>query len=161
MTGDLTGSKLRSAEPAESNWGITDADRETWADPLRAYYEANGYVVVRELISPRTIDSLLQIYASEIVPSKTRFFRQNTNRYERNELSAHGYVAQSFLDIHAFSYFPHFARTALDIFCHRDLLATLSRITAAPSHNHGPIKIFLRSSTRMCRRQRRTTFSLG
>ena len=135
MTRESTGSTLRSAAPTEANSGASVAGEDNYRDAVKAYYEANGYVVVRDLIPGSAIDHLLEIYSAQIIPSRTRFFRQNTNRYERNELSSYGYVEQSFLDIHAFGHFPLFARAALDIFCHQNLLTMLSRVTGSESHN--------------------------
>ena len=82
------------------------ADRER-TDSLLSYYDEHGYVVVRNLIPEQRIAKLLALYARDIVPSRQRFFRQNSSRYEHNRLNPHGYVRQSFLDIHDYqSAFP-------------------------------------------------------
>src|SRR5690349_2272101 len=84
------------------------ADREK-TDSLLSYYDEHGYVVVRNLISKEPIANLLALYARDIVPSRQRFFRQNSSRYERNRINPQGYVCQSFLDIHDDRRFPEFS----------------------------------------------------
>lgn len=104
------------------------------ASALRSEYEEQGYVIARGLIPEESIARVLQCYRRDIVPSKARFYRQNTNRYEVNRLTAHGYVAQSFLDIHAYASFPAFRNAALKVFFHNNLLAAISELTGANSH---------------------------
>jgi hypothetical protein len=75
------------------------------------------------------------VYAQDIVPSRQRFFRQNSSRYERNRINDHGYVRQSFLDIHDYQRFPEFSAAARDIFCSSEMMETISAVTGAPRHN--------------------------
>src|SRR5689334_1015197 len=115
---------------------MSQASAVSRVDPsLADYYNEHGYVVVRQLISSAAIDNLLDCYQSDIVPSKTRFYRQNTDRYERNRLSGSGFVEQSFLDIHAYKSRPRFRSAALDIFFCGALQKTLSGITGSSAHN--------------------------
>ncbi len=112
------------------------ADAFAPGDPDAAtYYAEHGYAVVRNLVDPRAIDALLTSYQRDIVPSRTRFFRQSTGRYERNRVSAHGYVQQSFLDLHDYGDHPDFSRTAIDLFTDRALHARLSTVTGHPAFN--------------------------
>lgn len=102
-----------------------DADAE--------HYSRYGYAVVRGVIEPSLIRELTALYTQQIVPSSHPFFRQSANAYESNHLSAHGYVRQSFLDIHDYARFPQFSRTARDIFCSPALMATLRRVAGFES----------------------------
>jgi hypothetical protein len=77
---------------------------------------------------------VLQLYRRDTVPSTLRFYRQNTNRYECNRITPYGYVAQSFLDIHAYAGFPEFRDAALKVFFHDNLLALISELSGAGSH---------------------------
>ena len=110
------------------------ADREK-NDSLLSYYDEQGYVVVRNLVSGEGIANLLALYARDIVPTRQRFFRQSSSRYERNHISAHGYVRQSFLDIHDDRRFPEFSAAARDIFCGEEMMETIGALTGAPHHN--------------------------
>jgi len=110
------------------------ADREK-TDSLQSYYDEHGYVVVRGLIPQERIARLLAVYAQYIVPSRQRFFRQNSSRYERNRINEHGYVRQSFLDIHDYQRFPEFSAAARDIFCGSEMMQAISAVTGAPRHN--------------------------
>lgn len=102
---------------------------------IRDYFETNGYVVLRNLISSDLINKLLELYAQQIVPSKHPFFRQDTNAYELNELNEFGYVKQAFLDIHDYKKFPEFSTRAKEIFCSDTMQQALKQITASTSFN--------------------------
>lgn len=117
---------LRETSNVESENDIEDAHK---------YYAENGYVVFRNVISQKKIDDLLKHYADFIVPSKHPFFRQNTNKYEQNILTPHGYVRQSFLDIHDYKKFTEFSRLAKEIFFDQNLQDALSSTTKKATHN--------------------------
>lgn len=63
------------------------------------------------------------------------FFRQNSSRYEKNQLSKYGYVRQSFLDIHQFRRFPEFSRCAIEIYTSQVMRDALRAITGSASCN--------------------------
>ncbi len=93
------------------------------------HYARYGYAVVRSAVPQASIQELKTLYAQDIVPSRHPFFRQNANAYESNKLSAHGYVLQSFLDIHDYAKYPRFSRAARDIFCASALMGALRRVS--------------------------------
>lgn len=126
---DLTSSIVGADRAA----GLRSTTLES-APAMRMQYEAQGYVVARGLIPEPALERVLRLYDRDIVSSRARFYRQNTNRYERNAVTAHGYVAQSFLDIHAYASFPAFKEAALEVFFHPDLLSFISGLTGAMSH---------------------------
>lgn len=99
------------------------------------YYQENGYFVARNLIPTNLIDQLLNIYSTEIVPSRYPFFRQSTNKYEVNRLNEFGYVEQSFLDIHDYEKFPEFSTIAKEIYCGEEIQDMLRQITGSQSFN--------------------------
>jgi len=101
----------------------------------QAYYEENGYYIYRSLIPTDMIDRLLQDYQEQIVPSDYPFFRQNTNQYEPNRLTEHGYVKQSFLDIHDYRKYPEFSRHARDIFTCEQVRQALREVTGFKEFN--------------------------
>lgn len=101
----------------------------------QAYYEENGYYICRGLIPSEMIDRLLQRYQEEIVPSAYPFFRQTTSRYESNELTGHGYVKQSFLDIHDYKKYPEFSRITRDIFTSEPVRQALREVTGFKEFN--------------------------
>jgi len=110
------------------------ADREK-TDSLVSYYDEHGYVVVRNLIPAPQIARLLALYARDIVPSRERFFRQDSRRYERNRVNPHGHVRQSFLDIHDYLRFPEFSAAARDIFCGEEMKETIGAVSGARRHS--------------------------
>lgn len=92
------------------------------------HYSEHGYVVLRGIVPQTAIDALLDFYRKQIVPSRYPFFRQNTNAYEANKLSASGYVQQAFLDIHDYTRFPQFSTAARDIYCAPYMIEALRRV---------------------------------
>lgn len=99
------------------------------------YYLENGYFVCRNLIPTDMIDRLVARYRNDIVSSRYPFFRQNTNVYESNKLTQHGYVKQSFLDIHDYQKFPDFSKCARDIYTSPAVRKALKEITGFDSFN--------------------------
>jgi phytanoyl-CoA hydroxylase len=93
------------------------------------HYARYGYAVVRGVVPRPQIKELAALYSQQIVPSKYPFFRQSSNAYEPNKMNAHGYVRQSFLDIHDYARFPEFSRAARNIFCAPELMGALRRVS--------------------------------
>jgi phytanoyl-CoA hydroxylase len=114
---------------------------------LNSYYGEHGYVIVRGLIPETKIEDLLNLYSLQVVPSANKFFRQSTSVYETNQISAHGFVTQSFLDIHAYGKFPKFRDVALDLFFHENMMNALSQITGSSSHNLMQSMLFDQNTT--------------
>ncbi len=108
---------------------------EIEAATTKDYYLENGYFVCRNLIPPDMIDRLVARYHADIVPTRYPFFRQNTNAYESNKLTQHGYVKQSFLDIHDYRKFPDFSKCARDIYTSAAVREALKEITGFNSFN--------------------------
>jgi phytanoyl-CoA hydroxylase len=128
MTNTATSAESVSEVVASVAGGVSPASA------LRLEYEEQGYAVARGVIPERRLQRVLQLYRRDILPSKMRFYRQNTNHYEYNRITPHGYVAQSFLDIHAYAGFSEFRDAALEVFFHDNLLALISELTGADSH---------------------------
>lgn len=99
------------------------------------YYGAKGYYICRGLIPGDMIDRLVERYNADIVPTNNRFYRQNTDMYEPNKLTQHGYVKQSFLDIHDYQKFPDFSRYARDIYTNQAVRDALKEVTGFDSFN--------------------------
>jgi phytanoyl-CoA hydroxylase len=102
---------------------------------LHEYYQTKGYVVIPQLLPTNLINDLLNLYKQDIVPTKYLFFRQNTNRYESNEINEFGYVKQAFLDIHDYKDFIEFSSLAKKIFCGREIHQALQEITGSKACN--------------------------
>jgi phytanoyl-CoA hydroxylase len=102
---------------------------------LKARYDSDGYVVLPGVIPAGLIDAILEGFGRQIRDSRRPFYRQNSGKFERNELTTHGYVRQSFLDIHDYPDFPGFSRDVLELFRHDPLHAALRELTGSPSLN--------------------------
>lgn len=101
----------------------------------RNYYEENGYVVFRNLVTIEVIDRVLKLYQSDIIPSKHPFFRMKSNAYEVNEVNEFGYVKQPFLDVHDYKKYPEFSKSTMNILCSDEIQDALRQITGSNSFN--------------------------
>jgi phytanoyl-CoA hydroxylase len=99
------------------------------------HYESDGYCIFRNLIPGVLIDRLVQRYREDIVPTDYPFFRQNTDAYEPNKLTQHGYVKQSFLDIHDYAEFAEFSKCARDVYTSIEMRNALKEATGFDSFN--------------------------
>ncbi|RUT05567.1 hypothetical protein DSM106972_035740 [Dulcicalothrix desertica PCC 7102] len=99
------------------------------------YYQEQGYYIFRQLISHELIDSLLAEYQSKIVASNDYFFRQSSNKWEKNKISIYGYCEESLLDIHDYPNHSSFSDSALRIFCLPEVRNALTLLTGEHEHN--------------------------
>src|SRR6476469_2501450 len=83
----------------------------------KQYYDENGYYIFRKLIPSYLIDKLVEEYKTNILPSKSPFFRQSSNKWESHKISSHGYAEESFLNVHDYPNYPVFCDAAKTIFC--------------------------------------------
>jgi phytanoyl-CoA hydroxylase len=81
------------------------------------------------------VDNLMSLYQRDILPTKAKFYRQNTNVYDQNRFTPAGHVIQSFLDVHHYKRFPEFRQAALDLYFSPELLQGLSATTGFARHN--------------------------
>lgn len=86
----------------------------------RAYYEAEGYVVVRGLIPAAACDDARRAFTREIRPYKGYIYRQASAVPERNVFTEHGHVVNSLLNIQDLDArrFPDFRRSGMSILTH-------------------------------------------
>lgn len=101
----------------------------------RDYYALEGYYVFRNLIPSDKIDALLKLYKGEILSSKEHFFRQSSNRWEKNRINQHGYSQESFRDVHFYPGHRAFSDAALEIFCSNEVQKALAELTDGPGFN--------------------------
>lgn len=91
----------------------------TMADPaaVRAYYEREGYVVVRNLVDHATCDQMRGVFAEEVKPFEGYIYRQASANPERHVRTAHGYMLNSILNVHAVDprAFPTFRKRGVDL----------------------------------------------
>jgi len=104
-------------------------------DRIREFYEQKGYYVCPNLIPHPLIDRLLEQYKGKIVASSQPFFRQSSNRWSKNSITEHGYVVESFLNVHDYPKFPDFSELAKQIYCLPAVREVLTQLTGHPEHN--------------------------
>lgn len=110
-------------------------ETESVSTQIKAHYDAEGYVIVKNLIPAKFIDEVSTRYKKEILPSKTRFYRQNTNKYEKNVITEQGFVKQAFLDVHDYTEYPEFSLATKELFFCKEITQALSQITGFSDFN--------------------------
>ncbi|MBO9711487.1 phytanoyl-CoA dioxygenase family protein [Sphingomonas sp.] len=69
------------------------------AAAIRAYYDENGYVIVKGLIEPATCDAVRALWDSEVKPYKGFMYRQATAKAERHVVNENGWVMNPVLNL--------------------------------------------------------------
>lgn len=98
----------------------------------RDHYQAEGFAVRSGVVPGELIDGLLDALRTDIFPSREKFYRQNTARYEANRFTKHGYLDNALLDLHDYRRHRAFSRRALELFFCEPLLAEIELLTGEP-----------------------------
>lgn len=85
---------------------------------IKAYYQENGYVIVKSVFSPDTCDTQRKLWEQEIKPFRGHIYRQATGKLERHVLNANGWVMNPILNLQSvdprrFGNFRDFATQSL------------------------------------------------
>jgi phytanoyl-CoA hydroxylase len=69
------------------------------AEKLRAYYEENGYVIVKSVLAPETCDMQRKLWDQEVKPFRGYIYRQATAKAERHVFNENGWVMNPILNL--------------------------------------------------------------
>jgi phytanoyl-CoA hydroxylase len=104
----------------------------TMADPaaVRAYYDREGYVVVRNLLDHATCDQMRGVFDQEVKPFDGYIYRQASANPERHLRTEHGYMLNSILNVHAVDprVFPTFRKRGTDLITTAPLQAAVRAV---------------------------------
>ena len=108
----------------------------TMSDPaaVRAYYEREGYVLVRNLVDGAACDRMRAVFEDEVKPFRGFIYRQASANPERHVLTKHGYMLNSILNVHAVDprYFPTFRARGADLITVASLQSAVRAILGEP-----------------------------
>jgi len=84
---------------------------------IRAYYDTEGYVVVRGLIDADMCDQFHLAFEREVKPANSFIYRQQSADPERHDFTEHGFMLNAILNVHSVDpkLFPRFRRLGLEI----------------------------------------------
>jgi phytanoyl-CoA hydroxylase len=93
------------------------------AADYRAYYEQNGYVVIRGAIDASLCDAANDAFDKEVYPSRAFIYRQTTARAERNEFTSEGFLVNPILNVQSVDpdRFPGFRTKAVEVITDRNI----------------------------------------
>jgi phytanoyl-CoA hydroxylase len=69
------------------------------AEQIRAYYEENGYVIVKSVFSPEICDTQRKLWEQEVKPFRGYIYRQATAKAERHVFNENGWVMNPILNL--------------------------------------------------------------
>jgi phytanoyl-CoA hydroxylase len=69
------------------------------AGKLRAYYEENGYVIVKSVLAPEICDKQRRLWDQEVKPFRGFIYRQATAKAERHVFNENGWVMNPILNL--------------------------------------------------------------
>jgi phytanoyl-CoA hydroxylase len=107
-------------------------DQSSTAEDVRRRYTAEGFAIRPGVVPSLLIDGLLDALHKDIFPSREKFYRQNTARYETNRFTKHGYLENALLDLHDYRRHRAFSQRALELFFCEPLLAEIELLTGQP-----------------------------
>lgn len=83
-------------------------------DEIKAYYEANGYVVVEGVLDAAVCDEMRGLWEAEIKPSTSPIYRQTGSNLQVNDFNAQGWIMNPVLNPHSVDprEFPAFRRAS-------------------------------------------------
>lgn len=86
----------------------------------RAYFEEEGYVVLRGLVPLASCRAVRERFAAEMRPSRAYILRQANMRYERHHFGEHGFMMNPIFNVQDLETrrFAAFKRAALDVLTH-------------------------------------------
>jgi phytanoyl-CoA hydroxylase len=120
---------LATARPDDANPRVTDGAA------LRRAFDADGYVVVRDLVPGAMCERARAAFAAEVKPYRGPLYRQTTSgAAERHVFSDHGHLLNPILNIQSLhhSRFPKFRAAGLAILTHPELQRAVSAILGEP-----------------------------
>jgi len=83
-------------------------------EPIRNYYNENGYVIVKQLFSENDCDGIRQLWDQEIKKFNGYIYRQTTARAERHKKNSNGWIMNPILNLQSIDpiSFPNFRKFA-------------------------------------------------
>jgi phytanoyl-CoA hydroxylase len=85
---------------------------------IKAYYDLNGYVIVKNLFDNQDCDSIRELWDREVKPSTEFIYRQATAKAERHIVNSKGWVMNPILNLQSINpvSFPKFRQYAIGSF---------------------------------------------
>ena len=101
---------------------------------VRQYYDDNGYVVVRNLLSQDLCDEVHRHFKEEVKPYNGYIYRQASANPEKHKFTDHNYMLNSILNIQSVNsqHFPKFRKTGIDILTHANIQKVMKTLMGEP-----------------------------
>lgn len=100
-----------------------------------AYYQANGYIVIRNLIPTTLCDRVKQSFESEIKPYNGHLYRQTSSgAAEKHRINEYGYMVNAIMNILNLNeqLFPNFGQAVATLMTHPNMYETVHNLLGEP-----------------------------
>jgi phytanoyl-CoA hydroxylase len=103
-------------------------------EEIRRYYDENGYVVVRGLLSQGPCDRAAEAFEVEVKPFGGFIYRQASGNPERHVFTNEGFMLNSILNVQSLDRrrFPGFRQAGLDLLTHANMQRAVLIILGEP-----------------------------
>jgi phytanoyl-CoA hydroxylase len=91
---------------------------------LRAYFEREGFVVLRQMVPPAICDTARQAFLREVLPARRAYFKRHASGvYERNVYTEHGHMKYPIMNLQDIGgrRFRQFRQRGLELLTHPHL----------------------------------------
>ncbi|MCB0518019.1 MAG: phytanoyl-CoA dioxygenase family protein [Lewinellaceae bacterium] len=103
-------------------------------EDIRNYYDDNGYVVARNLVSAELCNEMLHQFRHEVKPYNGYIYRQASANPEKHKFTKTNYMLNSILNLQSVNsqHFPNFRKTGIDILTNKNIQQTLTALMGEP-----------------------------
>ena len=102
---------------------------------IKEYYQSQGYVVIKNLLSHEKIDNLIKQY-EKIKRSKSFiYYSQSVHKPLRPKISPEGFIEESIERPSHLKFFPNFSQAVLDCLIDKKISDVLSILSGSSSHS--------------------------
>ncbi len=104
------------------------------AAAIRAYYDQEGYVVVRGVLPPDDCDAVRAAFKREVAPSRDFFMRHASSRPERHVFTEHGFMQFPIMNVQDLpeAKYPQFQHESLHALTHPNIQQVVGALFDGP-----------------------------
>jgi phytanoyl-CoA hydroxylase len=104
------------------------------ATGIREYYQTQGYVVVKNILSHKKIDNFIEQYEKIKRNKLFIYYSQSLHLPLRPKITPESFIEESMVRVQDLKFFPGFSKTTLDCLIDRQVSDVLSIISGSSNH---------------------------
>lgn len=102
----------------------------TSPEAIKHYFDQHGYVVLRNVISGKLCDEVLQYFRQEVKPYKGYIYRQASANPEKHVFNPNGHMLNAVLNVQSLQtrLFPGFKKKSLEVLTNEYLITVIRKV---------------------------------